>query len=64
VWSTDAAEIDTLQSALEFGAVFANGNTASFFGLPFGGMKDSGYGRELGQFGIREFVNIKTVWTA
>lgn len=64
VWSADQAEIDRLQSELEFGAVFANGNTASFFGLPFGGVKDSGYGRELGQFGIREFVNAKTVWTA
>ncbi|MCU1411251.1 MAG: aldehyde dehydrogenase family protein [Rhodoglobus sp.] len=64
VWSTDQAEIDALQLGLEFGAVFANGNTASFFGLPFGGVKDSGYGRELGQFGIREFVNAKTVWTA
>lgn len=64
VWSSDAAELDRLQRELEFGAVFANGNTASFFGLPFGGVKDSGYGRELGRFGIREFVNAKTVWTA
>jgi len=64
VWSSDPAEIEALQLGLEFGAVFANGNTASFFGLPFGGVKDSGYGRELGQFGIREFVNAKTVWTA
>ncbi len=62
VWTQDAAEIDQLQRGLEFGAVFANGNTASFFGLPFGGVKDSGYGRELGKFGIREFVNAKTVW--
>jgi succinate-semialdehyde dehydrogenase/glutarate-semialdehyde dehydrogenase len=64
VWTQDAAEIDQLQRGLEFGAVFANGNTASFLGLPFGGVKDSGYGRELGKFGIREFVNAKTVWTA
>jgi len=64
VWSADQAEIDRLQRELEFGAVFANGNTASFFGLPFGGLKDSGYGRELGVNGIREFVNIKTLWTA
>jgi len=64
VWTTDTAEIDRLQDALEFGAVFANGNSASFFGLPFGGVKDSGYGRELGEFGIREFVNAKTVWRA
>lgn len=64
VWSTDADEIARLQTELEFGSVFANGNSASFFGLPFGGVKDSGYGRELGSFGIREFVNAKTVWTA
>lgn len=64
VWTTEQAEIDRLQTELEFGAVFANGNSASFFGLPFGGVKDSGYGRELGAFGIREFVNVKTRWTA
>jgi succinate-semialdehyde dehydrogenase / glutarate-semialdehyde dehydrogenase len=64
VWTTDQHEIAALQTELEFGAVFANGNTASFFGLPFGGVKDSGYGRELGRYGIREFVNAKTVWTA
>ncbi|MFS0910850.1 aldehyde dehydrogenase family protein [Microbacterium sp. 179-I 3D2 NHS] len=64
VWTTDADEIARLQRELEFGSVFANGNSASFFGLPFGGVKDSGYGRELGSFGIREFVNAKTVWTA
>ena len=64
VWSADPDEIDRLQTELDFGSVFANGNSASFFGLPFGGVKDSGYGRELGSFGIREFVNAKTVWTA
>jgi succinate-semialdehyde dehydrogenase/glutarate-semialdehyde dehydrogenase len=64
VWTTEEGEIDRLQAELEFGAVFANGNSASFFGLPFGGVKDSGYGRELGAFGIREFVNAKTRWTA
>jgi succinate-semialdehyde dehydrogenase/glutarate-semialdehyde dehydrogenase len=64
VWTGEQADIDALQDRLEFGAVFANGNTASFFGLPFGGVKDSGYGRELGRFGIREFVNAKTLWTA
>jgi succinate-semialdehyde dehydrogenase/glutarate-semialdehyde dehydrogenase len=64
VWTSDPADIAALQQGLEFGAVFANGNTASFFGLPFGGIKDSGYGRELGKFGIREFVNAKTLWQA
>jgi succinate-semialdehyde dehydrogenase / glutarate-semialdehyde dehydrogenase len=64
VWTTEQADIDRLQAELEFGAVFANGNSASFFGLPFGGVKDSGYGGELGAFGIREVVNVKTRWTA
>lgn len=64
VWTQVPEEIARLHRALEFGAVFANGNTASFFGLPFGGVKDSGYGRELGAYGIREFVNAKVVWTA
>lgn len=64
VWTQDAGEIARLHEALEFGAVFANGNSASFFGLPFGGVKDSGYGRELGAYGIREFVNAKVLWSA
>lgn len=64
VWTTDLDEVARLHDELAFGAVFANGNSASFFGLPFGGVKRSGYGRELGSFGIREFVNAKTVWRA
>ncbi|GAA2110479.1 NADP-dependent succinic semialdehyde dehydrogenase [Microlunatus panaciterrae] len=63
-WSTDPAEIDELVTRLEAGAVFVNGMTVSFPELPFGGIKSSGYGRELSAAGIREFCNVKTIWQA
>lgn len=62
LWSTDADEQDLFMRELQAGAVFINGMTVSFPELPFGGIKDSGHGRELGMHGIREFTNIKTVW--
>jgi succinate-semialdehyde dehydrogenase/glutarate-semialdehyde dehydrogenase len=63
-WTTDERQQEQLITTIESGSVFINGLVKSDPRLPFGGINESGYGRELGVHGIREFVNIKTVWVA
>ena len=62
IWSDDSHRAEALAAEIEAGAVFVNGMVKSDPRLPFGGIKESGYGRELADYGIREFVNIQTVW--
>jgi succinate-semialdehyde dehydrogenase/glutarate-semialdehyde dehydrogenase len=61
-WTTDADEQQRFVADLDAGAVFVNGMVTSFPELPFGGVRNSGYGRELSAHGMREFCNLKTVW--
>jgi succinate-semialdehyde dehydrogenase/glutarate-semialdehyde dehydrogenase len=63
LWTGDAERGRALSREIDAGAVFVNGMVASDARLPFGGVKQSGYGRELGVHGLQEFTNIKTVWT-
>ena len=61
---SDFTDASFASEVLQAGACFVNGFVKSDPRLPFGGIKESGYGRELSPFGIREFVNVKTVWIA
>ena len=62
IWSGNIQKAKLLATQIESGSVFINGMVKSDPRLPFGGIKKSGYGRELSHYGIKEFVNIKTVW--
>ena len=64
VWTNNLESGEAIAARLESGLVFINGMTASDPRLPFGGVKNSGYGRELAQFGMREFANAQTIWIA
>ena len=64
IWSNDPAEIDAAIAGVEAGMLFANAIVASMPELPFGGIKESGFGRELSVYGMREFTNAKTFFVA
>jgi succinate-semialdehyde dehydrogenase/glutarate-semialdehyde dehydrogenase len=62
IWTDDAAEQERFVRDAQAGMVFVNGMVTSYPELPFGGVKDSGFGRELTDLGMHEFMNAKTVW--
>jgi succinate-semialdehyde dehydrogenase/glutarate-semialdehyde dehydrogenase len=64
VWTSNSQEADAFVKGIESGSVFVNGIVKSDPRLPFGGVKSSGFGRELSRYGLLEFCNVKTVWRA
>ena len=62
IWTQDLEKADHLARQIQAGSVFINGLMRSDARVPFGGIKTSGFGRELSEAGIKEFVNVKTVW--
>jgi succinate-semialdehyde dehydrogenase/glutarate-semialdehyde dehydrogenase len=62
LWTTDIARAKKIAPRIKSGSLFVNGMVASDPRLPFGGIKRSGYGRELGVHGMREFTNIRSIW--
>ncbi len=64
IWTADVEKGEMMARQIEAGAVFVNAQVASDVRMPFGGIKASGLGRELGEHGIREFCNVKSIWVA
>jgi succinate-semialdehyde dehydrogenase/glutarate-semialdehyde dehydrogenase len=62
IWTDDETERERFVQEIQAGMAFVNGMTTSYPQLPFGGVKTSGYGRELAEHGMREFLNIKSIW--
>lgn len=62
LWTSDLDRADRLVRQIQAGSVFVNGLMRSDVRVPFGGIKNSGFGRELSDIGMKEFVNVKTVW--
>ena len=62
IWTNDLKLAENMATKIEAGAIFINGMVKSDPRIPFGGIKQSGFGRELGSYGIKEFLNIKTIW--
>ena len=62
LWTQDLDRADRLARQIQAGSVFVNGLMRSDARVPFGGIKNSGFGRELSEIGMKEFVNVKTMW--